>query len=151
MKLEAEIKQERFESEHQKAAINVLLTANWLYNQNSLFLKQFLLTPEQFNVLRILRGSHPATLKLLDIRDRMIDKNSNCTRLVEKLRQKGFVKREVCAANRRQVDISITPKGLSLLAKIDGRTADNPWRQLTSRLTKSESSELNSILDKIRS
>ncbi|HRG10208.1 MAG TPA: MarR family transcriptional regulator [Cyclobacteriaceae bacterium] len=150
MSLETEIKQIRFQSEHQKAAINVLLTGNWLYNQNALFLKQHGLTPEQFNVLRILRGNHPKPMMLLEITERMIDKSSNCTRLVEKLRQKGWVKREICATNRRQVDIYITPKGLAVLAKIDAAVSQNPLQQLQTRLTKTEASELNKILDKIR-
>jgi DNA-binding MarR family transcriptional regulator len=150
MSLETEIKQTRFQSEHQKAAINVLLTGNWLYNQNALFLKQHGLTPEQFNVLRILRGNHPKPMMLLEITERMIDKSSNCTRLVEKLRQKGWVKREICATNRRQVDIYITPKGLAVLAKIDAAVSQNPLQQLQTRLTKTEASELNKILDKIR-
>lgn len=150
MSLETEIKQTRFQSEHQKAAINVLLTGNWLYNQNALFLKQHGLTPEQFNVLRILRGNHPKPMMLLEITERMIDKSSNCTRLVEKLRQKGWVKREICATNRRQVDIYITPKGLAVLAKIDAAVSQNPLQQLQTRLTKTEASELNKLLDKIR-
>ncbi|MBN8652422.1 MAG: MarR family transcriptional regulator [Cytophagales bacterium] len=150
MSLETEIKQTRFQSEHQKAAINVLLTGNWLYNQNALFLKQHGLTPEQFNVLRILRGNHPKPMMLLEITERMIDKSSNCTRLVEKLRQKGWVKREICATNRRQVDIFITPKGLAVLTKIDAAISQNPLQQLQTRLTKTEASELNKLLDKIR-
>jgi DNA-binding MarR family transcriptional regulator len=150
MSLETEIKQTRFQSEYQKAAINVLLTGNWLYNQNALFLKQHGLTPEQFNVLRILRGNHPKPMMLLEITERMIDKSSNCTRLVEKLRQKGWVKREICATNRRQVDIFVTPKGLAVLTKIDAAISQNPLQQLQTRLTKTEASELNKLLDKIR-
>jgi len=150
MSLETEIKQIRFQSEHQKAAINVLLTGNWLYNQNALFLKQHGLTPEQFNVLRILRGNHPKPMMLLEITERMIDKSSNCTRLVEKLRQKGWVKREICATNRRQVDIYITPKGLAVLTKIDAAVSQNPLQQVQARLTRPEATELNKLLDKIR-
>lgn len=150
MSLESEIKQSRFQSEHQKAAINVLLTGNWLYHQNALFLKPFGLTPEQFNVLRILRGNNSKPMMLLDITERMIDKSSNCTRLVEKLRQKGWVKREICATNRRQVDIIITPKGLAVLTKIDAAISQNPFQHLQTRLTRTEASELNRLLDKVR-
>lgn len=149
MSLEKEIQQQKFESEHHKAAINILVTGSWLYNQNASFLKQYNLTPEQFNVLRILRGSHPNPMMLLDISERMIDKKSNCTRLVEKLRQKGFVERKICEDNRRQVDISITPKGLQLLRRIDASSAS--WLGALKRLSKSEASTLNVILDKIRS
>lgn len=150
MSLETEIKQTRFQSEYQKAAINVLLTGNWLYNQNALFLKAYGLTPEQFNVLRILRGNNPNPMMLLEITERMIDKSSNCTRLVEKLRQKGWVKREICATNRRQVDIYITPKGLAVLTKIDAAVSQNPLQQVLARLTRPEATELNKLLDKIR-
>lgn len=148
MSLESDILQERFQSEHHKAAINILVTGSWLYNQNANFLKQYDLTPEQFNVLRILRGSHPRPMMLLDITARMIDKNSNCTRLVEKLRQKGWVTRELCATNRRQVDITITTKGLQLLKRIDSSSTE--WLHTIRQLSKSEATELNRLLDKIR-
>jgi DNA-binding MarR family transcriptional regulator len=148
MSLEEDIKQERFESEHQKAAVNILFTGSWLYNVNANYLKKFGITPEQFNVLRILRGSHPQKMMLADVTGRMIDKNSNATRLVEKLRLKGCLKREICENNRRQVDISITDKGMRLLQKID---ADNQaWLETLKGITKSEAIELNRILDKLR-
>src|SRR5882762_11173247 len=108
MSLEDDIRQQKFGSEHAKAAINILYTGGWIHNGNAARLKKHSITPEQYNVIRILRGSHPNKLMLAEITNRMIDKSSNATRLVEKLRQKGLVKREVCEANRRQVDISIT-------------------------------------------
>ncbi len=146
--IESEVKQEKFQSEFQKAAVNILFTGSWLYNINAAFLKEFDITPEQFNVLRILRGSHPRPMMLADITCRMIDKNSNATRLVEKLRLKGLVKREICKNNRRQVDISITDKGLSLLTKID--RASDAWLSVLKNLTKTEAQELNRLLDKLR-
>jgi len=146
--LEDEVKQTRFQSEYQKASINILLTGSWLYNLNAAHLKKFGITPEQFNVLRILRGSHPRALMLVDISSRMIDKNSNCTRLVEKLRQKGLVSREICETNRRQVDIGITDKGLGLLKKIDAEGI--AWIETMKNITKTEALELNRILDKLR-
>ena len=148
MSLEDDIKQEKFQNEHQKASINILYTGNWLYNINASWLKKFGITPEQFNVLRILRGNHPQTMMLAEITQRMLDKNSNCTRLVEKLRQKNLVNREICENNRRQVDISITDKGLQLLKKIDADTPD--WNKSIEKLSKTEAKELNRILDKLR-
>jgi len=148
MSLEEDVRQEKFQSEHQKAAINILYTGNWLYNINASFLKKFGITPEQFNVLRILRGAHPKTLMLADVTCRMIDKSSNATRLVEKLRQKDLVTREICENNRRQVDISITEKGLALLKKIDTQNA--LWIDALKNLTKVEAAELNRMLDKLR-
>jgi len=149
MPIEQEIKQEKFHNEHQKAAINILYTGSWLYNINATYLKKFSITPEQFNVLRILRGSFPAPMMLAEITERMIDKSSNCTRLVEKLKQKGFVNRITCENNRRQVDISITDKGQQLLKKIDlGQTS---WMETMGKISKTEAKELNRILDKLRS
>jgi DNA-binding MarR family transcriptional regulator len=148
MSLEEEVKQAKFENEFQKAAVNVMFTSGWLYNTNAARLKVFDITPEQFNVLRILRGSHPKPMMLADITCRMIDKNSNATRLVEKLRQKGFVKRELCKNNRRQVDIEITQKGLSLLGEIDKGTEQ--WLSTLKNISKTEAQELNRILDKLR-
>lgn len=148
MSLEDDIKQEKFHSEHQKASINILYTGSWLYNINASYLKKFGITPEQFNVLRILRGSHPTAMMLSEVTQRMIDKSSNCTRLVEKLRQKNFVNREICEKNRRQVDISITDKGLQLLKKIDANQSD--WSMAVEKLSKTEAKELNRILDKLR-
>jgi DNA-binding MarR family transcriptional regulator len=148
MALENDIKQEKFNSEQQKSAINILYTGSWLHTINATQLKKFDITPEQFNVLRILRGSYPTALMLLEITNRMIDKSSNCTRLVEKLRQKGLVTRKICEDNRRQVDIFITDKGLTLLKKID--TDNSIWADTIKRITKTEAKELNRILDKLR-
>lgn len=147
--IEEEIKQKKFQSEQHKAIVNLMYTSSWLYNQNSARLKKFGITPEQFNVLRILRGSHPTPLMLLEITNRMIDKSSNATRLVEKLRVKGFVKREICPNNRRQVDILITDKGLQLLAKIDIDQKD--WIEMQGKLSNTDAKELNRLLEKLRS
>jgi DNA-binding MarR family transcriptional regulator len=149
MSLEQEIKQEKFGNEFEKMAINILFTASWIYNLNASRLKPLGISPEQFNVLRILRGSHPKPLMLVDITCRMIDKSSNATRLVEKLRQKGLVKREICEHNRRQVDISITDKGLGILKQIDAESES--WLGTLKGVAKGEAQELNRILDKLRS
>jgi DNA-binding MarR family transcriptional regulator len=148
MGLEQDIKQQRFINEYEKAAINILYTASWLHNANTARLKVFGITPEQFNVLRILRGSHPEKMMLAEITGRMIDKSSNATRLVEKLRQKGLVKREICENNRRQVDITITDKGLTVLKKVDAQEGD--WLTTLKNITKAEATELNRVLDKLR-
>jgi DNA-binding MarR family transcriptional regulator len=148
VKLEEEIKQKKFKSEHERAAINIIFTSSWLRNLNSGNLKKHDLTPEQYNVLRILRGSYPTPLMLADITCRMLDKSSNATRLVEKLRLKGLVEREVCEHSRRQVDISITEKGLSVLTAIDNDMGD--WEELLKHITTAEAAELSRILDKLR-
>ena len=148
MALEHDIKQEKFANEHEKVAVNVLYTSSWLHNLNLNRLKPYGITPEQFNVLRILRGSWPKPMMLSDISGRMIDKSSNATRLVEKLRLKGFLKRDVCPDNRRQVDIVITEKGLNVLKKVDQDS--DTWIAMLKTITKSEAVELNRILDKLR-
>jgi DNA-binding MarR family transcriptional regulator len=148
MSIEEDIKQRKFMNEHEKAAINVLFTGSWLHTTNAARLKDYGITPEQYNVLRILRGSHPKPMMLADITARMIDKSSNATRLVEKLRQKNLLKREICENNRRQVDIFITDKGLNLLKKVDGE--ETAWLATLKNISKTEALELNRILDKLR-
>lgn len=148
MKLEKEIQQTQFESEHLKAVLNVMVTNNWIVSRHSKFLKQFDLSLPQYNVLRILRGAKNKPMMLSDITERMLDKMSNATRLVEKLKQKGLVDRELCETNRRQVDISITESGLDLLATIDVLLMTFSKKYLN--ITIAEAELLNNILDKWR-
>jgi DNA-binding MarR family transcriptional regulator len=148
MPLEQDIRQEKFASEFQKMAVNIMFTSSWLNSGNIARFRPHGITPEQFNVLRILRGSHPHKMRLADVTSRMIDKSSNCTRLVEKLRQKGLVTREICEGNRRQVDIGITDNGLLLLKKIDVQTAS--WVTQLKNVTQVEAKEINRLLDKLR-
>ena len=148
MSIETAIKQKKFGNEYEKMVINLLYTSSWLEGQNIQRLKAFGISPQQFNVLRILRGSSPDPVRLSDITERMIDKNSNATRLVEKLRLKSFLKREICKDNRRQVDIWITKKGLDLLSEIDILSVE--WWKSLKTIQKSEAQELNRILDKLR-
>jgi DNA-binding MarR family transcriptional regulator len=149
MRLEDEIKQQKsFTNEFEKLAVNILYTASWLEAKNIQRFKPHGISPQQYNVLRILRGSAPKPLMLGDIASRMIDKNSNATRLVEKLRLKQLVKREVCENNRRQVDIIITKKGLDLLTAIDN-DADN-WTKGFKGLSAKDAEAFNNALDHLR-
>jgi hypothetical protein len=148
MSLEKDIKNKKFNSEHEKSIVNVLYTASWLENLELQRFKPHDLSNQQYNVLRILRGSSPNAMMLSDISSRMVDRNSNATRLVEKLKQKGLVNRVTCPSNRRQVDITITDKGLKLLKKIDEESADRI--DSFSGLTKKEAVQLNALLDKMR-
>ncbi|MGF6846064.1 DNA-binding MarR family transcriptional regulator [Chitinophaga sp. W3I9] len=150
MKLEEELKQTRFKDEYQKAILNIIFTGNWLEVGASHMLKQYDLSSQQYNVLRILRGSSPNPLNLLDIQERMMDKMSNATRLVEKLRQKGLLTRQQCDSNRRKVEIEITDKGLALLKELDP-VIENNHQEVTMKLTKEEVNTLNNLLDKLRS
>lgn len=148
MKLEEELKQRKFPSEYEKLFVNILFTAGYFESLAIHRFKPFNISIQQYNVLRILRGSNPTPLMLSDISSRMIDKNSNATRLVEKLRIKGLVKREICTNNRRQVDISITQKGLDLLTAVEVN-ADEFHNQLKV-LTLDEATALNEYLDRLR-
>ncbi|GJM31355.1 MAG: MarR family transcriptional regulator [Saprospiraceae bacterium] len=150
MKIQQAIKQKKFKDEHHKAHINVLYTATWLNQQTSQALKPFNVSWQQFNILRILRGLHPepATIKLLT--ERMIDKMSNASRLVEKLKQKGLVVREACGEDRRRVDIRITTLGLEVLEEASKRVEGSI--ELTKKsITEAEALQLSDLLDKLRS
>lgn len=149
MKLEDEIVQKKFKSEHQKAMVNIVYTSNWLSALHGHHLKPFGLTQQQFNILRILRGQHPqpATIRLLT--ERMLDKMSNASRLVEKLRQKELVERDPCQEDRRQVNVKISQKGLELLKELDVAMEDADM-MIRNGLTEEEAKELNRMLDKLR-
>ncbi len=148
MRIEDEIKQTEFTDDFMKAVLNILVTADRISSMANAALKPFGVSKEQFNVLRILRGQHPNPSSLQLISERMISKSSNATRLVEKLRQKGYVERSLCPTNRRKVDILITKKGLDALEEMDPmvRSSSDDLRTLT----KAESHELNRLLDKMR-
>ena len=148
MELEKEIDQKSFKSEHQKAVVNVLFTGKWLeYRQNATF-KPYGLTAQQFNVLRILRGCMPKPATVQYLVERMLDKSSNASRIVDKLIEKGLVDRRICEANRRMVDIKITTKGLDLLALLDANEA--MWSKYDGVLNADEARTLNTLLDKMR-
>ena len=149
MKIEDEIKQsKKFKSEFLRLAINISFTSSWLYRTHSQFLKQYGISPEQFNVLRILRGQHPNCANNQLISSRMIDKSSNCSRIVEKLKQKELVERIENKTDRRHVDISITKKGLDLLSKID--TKSDEMEFIKGNITSEEAKKISDLLDKMR-
>ena len=149
MKIEEAIQQKKFTSEYQKALINILYTSGQILSNNTRVLRPFNISQQQFNVLRILRGLHPhtATVKLLT--ERMLDKMSNASRLVEKLKQKGLVERLTCEKDRRRVDISITEKGLKLVEEAS-LVIEKNIEEIYSVLTKEEAQQLSDLLDKIR-
>lgn len=148
MKLEDEIAQAKFEDEYQKALINILYTSNWLNGQFSSEFKDQGITQQQYNILRILRGQHPKPASIKLIRERMLDKMSDASRLVEKLRVKGFLKREICEHDRRNVDVLITKEGLTLLERLDEVVEKK--KELMHGLTDKEVLKLNELLDKLR-
>lgn len=150
MTIEEEIKQKTFASPHHKVVVNLIYTNNWLVSRHADALKPFGLSIQQYNVLRILRGQFPNAITVNAIIDRMLDKMSNASRLVDKLVAKELVNRVECPKDRRAVDVSITDKGLGLLAEIDRQSGE--WQaDIVERLSDEEAEQLSGLLDKIRS
>lgn len=147
MGLEEDIKQKKFINEHHKAVVNIIFTNNWINTIHARFLKQYGISPQQFNILRILRGQFPSPATVNLLIERMLDKMSNASRLVEKLRVKELVERQQNGQDRRAVDVLITQKGLDLLEVLD---KNMDILNMAGDITKTEALELNRILDKMR-
>jgi len=150
VRLEEEIKQPTFQSEGQKAYLNIIYTAGWLSLRQAAAFRPYGLTLPQFNVLRILRGQHPKPATVALLIDRMLDKTSNASRIVDKLEEKKLVTRTVCPANRRAVDICITEAGLALLGQIDESGLTDVRQNGMNALSDEEAAQLSELLDKIR-
>jgi DNA-binding MarR family transcriptional regulator len=146
--IEQEIKQKKFSNELVKANVNLLFTANWLNNRITSLLKPHNVTHEQFNVLRILKGSHPSKMCQKDILSRMIAPNSNMTLLIKKLRDKNFIEVLQSDRDKREYEIAISETGLILLSKIEAimQTKVTDFNLLD----EAEAVVLNSLLDKLR-
>lgn len=149
MGIEQDIKQNQFASEKAKAAVNIIFTGNWIAQQQTELLKPFDLTVQQYNVLRILRGQQGKPITVLGITERMLDRMSNASRLVDKLLEKELVQRMECPNDRRAVDILILPKGLELLQAID--VLQEEWGNKHILLSDEKLIQLNSLLDEFRS
>jgi DNA-binding MarR family transcriptional regulator len=148
MRLEDELQQDGFQSEHQKAVLNILFTSNWLESDSARVLKPFGISSQQYNVLRILKGQGKNAISVNNIMSRMIDKMSNASRLVEKLRKKELIERVTCEHDRRQVDVRITDSGLALLKEADIEM--DKFDGLKGKLTEKEAVLLSELLEKIR-
>lgn len=148
MKLEEEIKQSKFRSEYQKAIVNIYYTNCYITSQFQKILKKYKVTPQQFNILRILRGQHPKVANMSLIKERILDKNSDVSRIVERLRTKKLIKRRISRKDRRQMNVKITQSGLNLLSKMD--ECEQKMDNVLSKLSKKEVKLLNELLDKIR-
>ncbi|MEO6882959.1 MAG: MarR family transcriptional regulator [Bacteroidia bacterium] len=128
--------------------LNIIYTGSWLNNSSIKRFKPYGISPQQYNILRILRGQHPKPASVNLLIERMLDKNSNASRLVEKLRQKKYLERVICDADRRSVNILITKKGLDLLIELE--KGEKEMKKKFSHISEKEASELNRILDKLR-
>ena len=148
MTLEEEIRQKKFRSEEHKAIINIYYTNCFITSKIGSFLKKFELTLQQYNILRILRGQKAKPIPMFEIKNRMLDKNSDVSRIVERLRLKKLLERKICRNDRRQMDVKIIQSGLDLLSKMD--IIDQQSDKILSFLSEKEAKQLNVLLDKIR-
>ncbi|GAB4041764.1 MarR family transcriptional regulator [Spirosoma jeollabukense] len=129
--------------------VNLMYTSNWIAATQTKLLKPSGLTLQQYNVLRILRGQYPNPIKVSDITERMLDKMSNASRLIDKLVAKKLVLRTECPSDRRAVDVVITDKGLDLLQKLDVHQTE--WNdEQRNKLTEDEATYLSQLLDRLR-
>ena len=147
MSLDNDILSSKFRNEYHKAMVNIIFTNNWIMERNKEIFDRGDITPQQYNILRILRGAN-APLSTMQIRQRMLDKMSDTSRIVDRLLKKELVKKIVCAADKRLVDVTITPKGLALLKELD--KYNNEMDCLLNKISEEEVSILNQLLDKIR-
>ena len=147
MGIEKDIQQTNFRNEFQKMGINIIYTANWLNEKMGQILATEDITQQQFNILRILRGSE-CPLSTLKIRERMLDKMSDTSRIVDRLIVKGLVEKTACLKDKRLVDITISKKGLQLLEKLD--SLNEHIDSILKGVTEKEAQAMNQILDKLR-
>ncbi|WP_353181885.1 MarR family transcriptional regulator [Parapedobacter lycopersici] len=147
MKIEEEIKTDKFVNEQHRATVNIVFTSNWISHVLEERAGEEQITLQQFNVLRILRGRHPepATNNLL--KERMIDKMPDISRIIDRLVVKGLVSRGRCNTDRRAVDVRITSEGLAVLDRLDERML---MMDMLHRMTDEECRQLNDLLDKMR-
>ena len=143
-----DIKQEKFASEKSKATLNIIFTGNWIIQQQNEILKPFGITVQQYNVLRILRGQQGKPITILGITERMLDRMSNASRLVDKLLDKKLVERRECSNDRRAVDILILQKGLDLLKEVE--VFQHQWESKLSQMNEEKLKVLNELLDEFR-
>jgi DNA-binding MarR family transcriptional regulator len=149
MTLEKEIKQTKpFSSKKEQALVNIIYTSNWIYFLQNKYLKNFDVSIQQYNVLRILNGQKGSPITINEIIDRMLDKMSNASRLVDKLLLKGYVIRSQKATNRRACDVIISPKGIEFLDVLNNRMKE--MEDEMGDLSDKEFADFNMILDKLR-
>ncbi|MES2680456.1 MAG: MarR family transcriptional regulator [Bacteroidota bacterium] len=148
MKLEEEIQQKSFKSPQQKLAVNLIYTTNWLTTHYDAFFKGLDLTTQQFNVLRILRGQYPKPCTLKLVKERMLDRMSDASRIIDKLVAKEYVMRGQCNNDRRSVNLVISDKGLALLKKLD--FIDEATKEIFKNLSVKKIELLNQMLDQLR-
>jgi DNA-binding MarR family transcriptional regulator len=148
MGIDKDIQQAKFRNVYQKAAINLIYTVGWMRDKTKSIFEEENITAQQFNILRILRGSFPQPLSTLQIRERMLEKMSDTSRIVDRLNAKGLVKKVTCKNDRRLVDVIISDKGKKLLEKLDLR--QDEMDNVLNNLSEKDANILSDLLDKIR-
>jgi len=149
MKIEQVIKQEKFADGYQKALVNLIYTGNWFRDKQNAIFRSFDLLPQHYNILRILKGKNPQPVSPGEIKDVMLDKGNDLTRLLDKLVKRGFVKRELCEENRRKMDVVLTKEGISLLDELEVPVR-KLHTELKKQMTEEEAEILSGLLDKLR-
>lgn len=149
MGLKEEIKQSKFSSKQQEALLNVLYTGNWVRDSHSEFFKPYGIRYQHYNVLRIIKGSHPKPMCPGDIKNVMLDKSPDLTRLIDKMVNFGYLSREHCKENRRMVLISITDKGIDFVDDVNEALRGH-LGAMEDKITEDEAQALNDILNKLR-
>jgi Transcriptional regulators len=147
MSIEKDIQQTKFRNEYQKTVVNIIYTYNWVTEKTKQIFERGDITSQQYNILRILRGAGKP-LSTLQIRQRMLDKMSDTSRIVDRLVKKNLVQKVICKTDRRLVDVTITEQGMALLEKLDGY--NDEMDALLGNITEEEAKMLNHLLDKIR-
>ncbi len=143
------LKQTRFVSPAQESMLNVMVTSSWFLTEMSSVMAQFGITPAQYNVLRILRGSHPTALTCSEIKSRLIDRTPDVTRLLGRLEKQDLTTRQRAKYDRRVVEVRIQKKGLNLLDEMDS-IVEEATARLTENLSAEEHSHLSTLLDRLR-
>ncbi|HEY0654756.1 MAG TPA: MarR family transcriptional regulator [Chryseosolibacter sp.] len=146
-KIEDAIQQSKFRNSHQKAVINLIYTANWLQNKHHGFFKQFGITSHQYNILRILKGQYPKNISATEIKSRLLDQNSDVSRLLERLQQKHLITKVASENDKRASDVFISEQGLELLLQIEKQQKEIDF---AINLTPEEANQLSDLLDKCR-
>lgn len=149
MGFKEEINQSKFSSKQQEALLNVLYTGNWVRDSHSEFFKPFGIRYQHYNVMRIIKGSDPKPMCPGDIKNVMLDKSPDLTRLIDKLVNLGYLSREHCKENRRMVLISITEKGVGFVDKVNDALKGH-LGAMEEKITDKEADALNDILNKLR-
>lgn len=148
MRINQEIQSEKFENEFQKSLVNLIFTYSWANQNVKMVLEPYGITQQQFNVLRILRGQYPQPCQIKLVKNRILDKMSDVSRIVDRLVQKQLIKKSINLRDKRATNIVISDKGLALLAKMDIEVDFSKF--IRPNLTEAEAQQLNELLDKFR-